>query len=132
VLSARLPPRSFRVETNARGRLKQLLIKLGWPVRDLAGYVAGEPLPLALRATRRSGQALELRDYQREAAASFHAAGSEEGGNGGGVLPCGAGKTLVGMAAMNGSPSADGPASRPGRRPNQCSRAGTPDRTSRA
>ncbi len=100
VLSARLPPRSFQVATSDRGRLKQLLIKLGWPVRDLAGYAAGEPLPLALRALTRGGKALELRAYQSEAAASFHAAGSEEGGNGVVVLPCGAGKTLVGMAAM--------------------------------
>jgi DNA excision repair protein ERCC-3 len=51
VLAVRLPPRSFRVAPEDRGRLKQLLIKLGWPVRDLAGYVAGEPLPLRLRST---------------------------------------------------------------------------------
>jgi DNA excision repair protein ERCC-3 len=100
VLSVRLPPRSFRVASRDRGRLKQLLVKLGWPVRDLAGYASGEPLPLELRATTRAGQALALRAYQREAAASFHAAGSDEGGNGVVVLPCGAGKTLVGMAAM--------------------------------
>ncbi len=100
VLSARLPPRSFRVETSARGRLKQLLIKLGWPVRDLAGYTAGEPLSFALRAITRGGAPLELRAYQREAAESFYAAGSEAGGSGVVVLPCGAGKTLVGMAAM--------------------------------
>ncbi|NOT29656.1 MAG: DEAD/DEAH box helicase family protein, partial [Planctomycetes bacterium] len=95
-----LPPRSFRVASADRGRLKQLLIKLGWPVRDLAGFVSGERLPLSLRATTRGGKPLELRAYQTDAAASFHAAGSDEGGNGVVVLPCGAGKTLVGMAAM--------------------------------
>ena len=51
VLAARLPPRSFRIAASERGRLKQLLIKLGWPVRDLAGFVSGERLPLSLRAT---------------------------------------------------------------------------------
>jgi DNA excision repair protein ERCC-3 len=100
VLAARLPPRSFRIAAAERGRLKQLLIKLGWPVRDLAGYVSGEPLPLALRSRTRAGAELALRAYQSEAVAGFHAAGSDEGGNGVVVLPCGAGKTLVGMAAM--------------------------------
>ncbi|HVS09755.1 MAG TPA: DNA repair helicase XPB [Planctomycetota bacterium] len=100
VLGTRLPPRSFRVDPGQRGRLKQLLIRLGWPVRDLAGYVDGERLALELRETTRGGEALALRDYQSEAAAAFHAAGSEAGGNGVVVLPCGAGKTMVAMAAM--------------------------------
>jgi DNA excision repair protein ERCC-3 len=100
VLATRLPPRSFRVATIDRGRLKQLLIRLGWPVRDLAGYVEGEPLAMQLRSTTRGGAPLNLRGYQTDAAACFHAAGSEQGGNGVVVLPCGAGKTLVGMAAM--------------------------------
>jgi DNA excision repair protein ERCC-3 len=100
VLVARLPPRSFQVAAADRGRLKQLLVKLGWPVRDLAGYVRGEALPIALRTTTRGGAPLALRTYQTDAAASFHAAGSEAGGNGVVVLPCGAGKTLVGIAAM--------------------------------
>jgi DNA excision repair protein ERCC-3 len=100
VLAERLPPRSFRIAPGERGRLKQLLIKLGWPVCDLAGYVEGEPLVIELRSRTRAGQALALREYQQDAAGAFYAAGSEQGGSGVVVLPCGAGKTLVGMAAM--------------------------------
>jgi DNA excision repair protein ERCC-3 len=73
-----------------RGRLKQALLKLGWPADDRAGYVAGAPYPIALVRTD-----WVLRPYQERAVEEFAAAGS-----GVIVLPCGAGKTLVGMAAM--------------------------------
>ncbi|GAA3848041.1 DEAD/DEAH box helicase [Saccharothrix violaceirubra] len=78
------------VHPSERGRLKQLLLKVGWPAEDLAGYVDGEAHPIALRE-----DGWQLRDYQRRAAEAFHA-----GGSGVVVLPCGAGKTLVGAAAM--------------------------------
>ncbi len=78
------------VHPSERGRLKQALLKLGWPAEDLAGYVDGEAHAIELNQAE-----WKLRDYQRDAAESFWA-----GGSGVVVLPCGAGKTLVGAAAM--------------------------------
>jgi len=83
-----------------RGHVKQVLIKIGWPVEDLAGYVAGEHIAIALRAATRAGQPFGPRAYQQEAADIFHAGGSERGGSGVICLPCGAGKTVVGMCTM--------------------------------
>jgi DNA excision repair protein ERCC-3 len=78
------------VHPSERGRLKQGLLKVGWPAEDLAGYVNGEAHPIEL-----AENGWTLRSYQREAVDSFTA-----GGSGVVVLPCGAGKTLVGAAAM--------------------------------
>jgi DNA excision repair protein ERCC-3 len=83
-----------------RGRLKQTLIKIGFPVEDVAGYVAGDPFAQALRDTTRGGEPLALRPYQRDAVETFHAGGSARGGSGVIVLPCGAGKTLIGLGVM--------------------------------
>jgi DNA excision repair protein ERCC-3 len=99
-LTARLGSVEFEVPAAERGRLKQALIKLGFPTEDLAGYRPGEEFPLELRARSLSGAPFSPRDYQREAAALFYAAGSVRGGSGVIVLPCGAGKTIVGMACM--------------------------------
>ena len=90
MLGARVDDESVVVHGSERGRLKQALLKLGWPAEDLAGYVDGEAHPISLDTSGWS-----LRQYQREAADSFWA-----GGSGVVVLPCGAGKTLVGVAAM--------------------------------
>lgn len=84
-----------------RGEVKQALIRIGYPVEDLAGYTAGAPLALALREVTRGGQPFALRPYQAEAADVFHAGGTEKGGSGVIVLPCGAGKTVVGIAALH-------------------------------
>ncbi|CAM4192419.1 helicase [Corynebacterium hadale] len=81
---------SVPVHPSARGQIKQELTKLGWPVEDLAGYVDGESHPMELD---QDGWA--LRDYQQYATESFW-----EGGSGVVVLPCGAGKTIVGAASM--------------------------------
>ncbi len=90
------------VEEHLRGDIKQALIQQGYPVEDLAGYTSGAGLPFALRdALRSSGEPFALRDYQREAAEVFHAGGTEKGGSGVVVLPCGAGKTVVGMACLH-------------------------------
>ncbi|WP_175935434.1 DNA repair helicase XPB [Corynebacterium sp. Marseille-P4321] len=78
------------VPPSSRGQIKQELTKIGWPVEDLAGYVDGESHPIALE---QDGWA--LRDYQQYATESFW-----EGGSGVVVLPCGAGKTIVGAASM--------------------------------
>jgi DNA excision repair protein ERCC-3 len=100
LLGKRLSPCEFAIETLQRGQLKQILIKVGWPVEDLAGYVPGEPLPISLRQTARSEAPFHLRDYQQQAAEIFYASGSDRGGSGVIVLPCGAGKTIVGLACM--------------------------------
>ena len=83
-----------------RGRLKQGLVGLGFPAQDEAGYADGTPLPLAMRNPALSGEAFDLRHYQREAAQVFHAGGAASGGSGVIVLPCGAGKTMVGIGVM--------------------------------
>ena len=99
-LPARPAPLDFVVPAAERGRLKQALIKLGFPTEDLAGYVRGEDFPLTLRSLTLAGMPFAPRDYQRAAAEVFHAGGAERGGSGVVVLPCGAGKTIVGMACM--------------------------------
>lgn len=99
-LGERLSATAFAVAPAERGRLKQALVKAGWPAEDLAGYTPGEPLAIALRQTTRGGEPFALRGYQADAAAAFHAGGSDRGGSGVVVLPCGAGKTVVGMECM--------------------------------
>jgi DNA excision repair protein ERCC-3 len=89
------------VKPGDRGNIKNALIKLGFPVEDLAGYVEGAPLPFELRETALSGRAFGLRPYQKEAVGSFYLNGSNYGGSGVVVLPCGAGKTVVGIGAMH-------------------------------
>ena len=88
----RIDDRTIIVFPSARGRLKQELIKVSWPAEDLAGYVDGEAHPIALSTENTDWS---MRDYQQYAADSFW-----EGGSGVVVLPCGAGKTIVGAAAM--------------------------------
>jgi DNA excision repair protein ERCC-3 len=92
--------RDFAVSRNPWHLYKQALVGAGYPAEDLAGYVAGEPLDVALRAKAVSGSPSRVRDYQRHGAEPFYLAGSERGGSGIVVLPCGAGKTIVGLAAM--------------------------------
>jgi DNA excision repair protein ERCC-3 len=81
----------YRIRDWARGQLKQELLKLGWPAEDNAGFTPGTPMPIELV----QGD-WQLRQYQLEAAKKF-----ELGGNGVVVLPCGAGKTIVGATAMS-------------------------------
>lgn len=89
------------VAAERRGELKQVLVKLGYPVDDRAGYTTGDALAFALRNAAEGPRTFALRDYQAAAAAAFHAGGSDRGGCGVIVLPCGAGKTVVGIAAMH-------------------------------
>jgi DNA excision repair protein ERCC-3 len=99
-LGERLDGSSFLVDPAFRGVLKQGLIAVGYPAEDLAGYTEGAALPIRLRAVARSGLPFHVRDYQRESADVFYAGGDVHGGSGVIVLPCGAGKTIVGIAAM--------------------------------
>ncbi|MFD6159092.1 DNA repair helicase XPB [Nocardia sp. NPDC060256] len=92
MFGARLDDDTVIVHGSERGRIKQMLLKIGWPAEDLAGYVDGEAHPIDLDYT---DDKWHLRDYQQLAADSFWA-----GGSGVVVLPCGAGKTMVGAAAM--------------------------------
>jgi DNA excision repair protein ERCC-3 len=100
LLGPRLAPGEAEVRTLDRGRLKQALIKLGWPVEDLAGYTPGTPLVIRLREETQAGKPFALRPFQVDSAEAFWASGGPDGGSGVIVLPCGAGKTVVAMAAM--------------------------------
>ncbi|HZK84481.1 MAG TPA: helicase-related protein [Desulfosporosinus sp.] len=75
-------------------------MKLFYPVEDLAGYSEGTPLAIAWRTEKLESDPFALRSYQQEAVASFHQQGSVRGGSGVLVLPCGAGKTVIGMGVM--------------------------------
>ena len=90
MIGNRIDDDTVAVHASERGNLKQVLLKLGWPAEDFAGYVDGEAHAIELDETE-----WHLRDYQRDAAESFW-----HGGSGVVVLPCGAGKTMVGAAAM--------------------------------
>lgn len=91
----------FRLGLMHRGTVKQELLKLGWPVKDEAPLRDGEPLEINLAKVSRTGDPLVIRDYQIKAAAAL--VGDKGPGTGFGtiVLPCGAGKTVVGMAVMS-------------------------------
>ena len=91
---------AIKVQADRRGHVKQALIRIGYPVEDLAGYVVGDPLAVQLREQTLAGEPFTVRAYQQEAADVFFAGGSVRGGSGVIVLPCGAGKTVVGIAAM--------------------------------
>jgi DNA excision repair protein ERCC-3 len=90
MLGAQIDDDTVVVHPSERGRLKQALLAIGWPADDLAGYVDGEQHPIALRQ-----EGWHLREYQQQAAENVY-----HGGSGVVVLPCGAGKTIVGAAAM--------------------------------
>jgi DNA excision repair protein ERCC-3 len=83
-----------------RGHIKQALIRVGYPVEDLAGYVTGGALAFALRDATLEGAPMSLRPYQSQSVEAFWQNGSVRGGSGVVVLPCGAGKTVVGMGVM--------------------------------
>ncbi|QZY52950.1 DNA repair helicase XPB [Leucobacter tenebrionis] len=90
LLGNRIDERTYPLEPWARGELKQQLVARGWPAEDLAGYTPGDPYDIDLEQ-----QGWQLRDYQAKAVDAF-----QRGGSGVVVLPCGAGKTIVGAAAM--------------------------------
>ncbi len=95
-----LSPFAVEVPLLSRGTIKVTLTKLGYPVKDLAGYAEGEPFSLALKEQLPDGSRFLIRDYQRQAAEAFHEGGGLSGGSGVLTLPCGAGKTIIGLKAM--------------------------------
>ena len=94
-------PHSFLIALLNRGTVKQVLLKMGWPVRDQVPLKDGAPLAIPLRTQTKKGMDFSIRNYQREAAEAF--TGDKGPGTGFGtiVLPCGAGKTIVGMLVMS-------------------------------
>jgi DNA excision repair protein ERCC-3 len=91
----------YRLRLVDRGSVKRELIRLGWPVQDEAPFVQGEKLEMSLREVCVSGQPFGIRDYQKEAAAAVLGGGGPGTGYGVVVLPCGSGKTIVGMLIMS-------------------------------
>jgi DNA excision repair protein ERCC-3 len=91
---------TIQVNAARRGHIKQALIHIGFPAEDLAGYTDGSPLPMKLKSVTTEGNSFEPRAYQFGASAAFYAGGAPSGGSGVIVLPCGAGKTIVGLATM--------------------------------
>jgi DNA excision repair protein ERCC-3 len=99
-LLRQLDTNTLQVNAARRGHIKQALIHIGFPAEDLAGYTDGSPLPMKLRPVTTEGKAFEPRAYQYGASATFYAGGAPSGGSGVVVLPCGAGKTIVGLVTM--------------------------------
>jgi DNA excision repair protein ERCC-3 len=91
---------TLRVDPERRGHIKQALIHIGFPAEDLAGYSEGTFLPLTLRERTISQKPFSLRAYQEASVSAFYLDGSPGGGCGVIVLPCGAGKTIVGIGAI--------------------------------
>lgn len=99
-VAKRLSEETWQLSDACRGELKQELTRLGYPIIDLAGYHTGEALAVKLRDVTLQGKVFGLRPYQRLAAEQFYRDGTAQGGSGVVVLPCGAGKTIVGIAAL--------------------------------
>ena len=95
------PELGFLLKLTDRGTVKQLLLQAGWPVKDEVSLADGEPLAVNLRSETLSGKKLEIREYQKNSAKAL--VGDKGPGTGFGtiVLPCGAGKTIVGMTIMD-------------------------------
>ena len=99
-LEGRISPTKIMVDAAARGFVKHALIEIGHPVEDLAGYVEGDELHFDIREITLEGKPWGLRGYQEDSVGTFYAGGDARGGSGVVVLPCGAGKTMVGIGVM--------------------------------
>ncbi len=93
-------PHTLVVDPARRGHIKQTLIQIGFPAEDIAGYTEGAFLPIALRSKTASNKPFAMRAYQEASVNAFYLGGSPSGGCGVIVLPCGAGKTIVGIGAI--------------------------------
>ena len=92
---------TWLVPPGNRGLIKKALVKVGYPIEDLGGYESGDTLTFRILEKARDGNPFSVRKYQESAAQAFFAGGTSRGGAGVIVLPCGAGKTIVGMRAMD-------------------------------
>ncbi|CAM2821745.1 DNA repair helicase XPB [Paenibacillus sediminis] len=90
----------IKVVSSMRGHLKQELMRLGYPVIDLVGYHLGKPLHFGLAKQLPDGSDFRLRSYQQDAIRAFEGSQTAAGGSGVLVLPCGAGKTVIGIGIM--------------------------------
>lgn len=95
-----LSDNKFLIKNYDRGTIKQKLIDLGYPIKDIAGFIEGDVFEITKRNITVKGENFLVRDYQKEATDFFHLNGSKVGGHGVIVLPCGSGKTIVGIQAM--------------------------------
>ncbi|MCI0514453.1 helicase-associated domain-containing protein [candidate division KSB1 bacterium] len=100
LLKGRIDSQRIKIDPFMRGHVKQALIKIGFPVQDLAGYVEGDFFKIDLRNSTRRLDTFELRAYQSAAIDTFYAHGDASGGSGVIVLPCGAGKTVIGIGVV--------------------------------
>ncbi|MBO85041.1 MAG: helicase [Deltaproteobacteria bacterium] len=106
LLGKRVDARRYRVPVMQRGEIKQALLRVGHPVQDLAGFVDGTALEVSLRSPDRRGRTWDLRRYQTDAVDAFlggpviEGPVGVDGGSGVVVLPCGAGKTIVGLSVL--------------------------------
>lgn len=101
LVGRQLDSRRVEVSKGNRGLVKQVFIALGFPIHDVAGYIDGEPYSFELARATGRGEEFSPREYQRLAAESFVGSAEMPGGSGVVVLPCGAGKTVVGMYVMS-------------------------------
>lgn len=93
---------TLQIDARMRGHIKHALVLFGYPAEDLAGYTDGDALQLTLRQeSARDSLPFGLRAYQTDAVSAFWAGGTVHGGSGVVVLPCGAGKTVVGLGTMS-------------------------------
>ncbi len=90
----------FLVRLVDRGTIKAELIRIGFPIVDLAPLKDGDPLEIRLREISLDGKPFSIRDYQASAVRSFIGNGEPGTGFGTVVMPCGSGKTVVGISAM--------------------------------
>ncbi|MDY6965224.1 MAG: DNA repair helicase XPB [Halobacteriota archaeon] len=99
-LRGKIDENRLEIKKEMRGHLKQALTELGFPAKDLAGYITGDFLSIDLIDVTSEGLPFVLRQYQNDAISAFYADGGVYGGSGTIVLPCGAGKTMIGMGIM--------------------------------
>lgn len=100
LLGERVDKHRFLVDPAHRGLLKRVFVGLNFPINDIAGYVDGDPFSIVLAATCRSSDQFTIREYQKGAAEGYLGNADLPGGSGVVVLPCGAGKTVVGIYVM--------------------------------